>query len=76
MGEAGLGDQGSLFGGGEVGRGMQRLGVSGGQCKDRRMPIMAGAKVEKGSPAAGNLKEPTSEDSAILGTKFSSSWEQ
>lgn len=30
MGEAGLGDQGSLFGGGEVGRGVQRLGVSGG----------------------------------------------
>lgn len=38
-----------------------------GQCKDRRMPIMAGAKIEKGSPAAGNLKEPTNEDSATLG---------
>lgn len=37
---------------------------------------MTGAKVEKGSPAAGNLKEPTSEDSAILGTEFSLSWEQ
>ena len=47
-----------------------------GTGKDWRIPIMAGAKIEKGSPAAGNLKEPTSEDSAILGLEFSSSWEQ
>lgn len=64
-GDAGLGDQGSLLGGGEIGRGVQRLGWEGivfpQELEDSHYGWSKGR--EGGCHAARKLEEPTSEDS-------------
>lgn len=77
-GDAGLGDQGSLLGGGEIGRGVQRLGWEGTVFPQELEDSHYGwSKVEKGGGVMllGSWKSQRVK-TAMRGLEFSSSWEQ